>query len=147
MEDIFKKWRYPVGDIILSFGCIEFFSHRLFKQICPDKTMPLNFKLRAKKLRNELRRSPKKLKHARKVADLLDKALDLFDKRNHVAHNTVSLEMYQSLKGQEIVFFTAISDEKKANEDIVCLMTYEDLIKLQNDIRILTRKLSEFIHD
>ena len=55
--------------------------------------------------------------------------------------------MYQSLKGREIVFFTAISDEKKANEDIVCLMTYEDLIKLQNDIRILTRKLSEFIHD
>ena len=147
MEDIFKKWRYSVGDIILSFGNVEFFSHSLFREICPDKNVPPNFPDRAKKLRNELRRSPQKLKHALQIAELLDRALDLFVRRNHVAHNTVSLQIYQSLKSREFASTLAIYDEKKHNEGTSCLMTYESLVKLQIDIRILVKELSIFMHD
>lgn len=101
MEDEFDKWRYSVGDIIISFGAIEFYSHTLFRKYCPDENVTPNFPKRAKTLTKELRSGSPRLKDPCQVADLLDKALELFIKRNHVAHNTVSLHLYQSLEDGE----------------------------------------------
>ena len=127
------KWRDLVGGFILAFGEIELFTYLMWPSCYPKQEVPDKFADRISQLVDALK---KKQPRSAAVIGALREAKGLAKRRNTIAHNPASVQVYEHTKTGELFFERAI--QARRGKDYI---TDAELQKLRNKAEDLARRL------
>ena len=139
--DGFEQWYYPVGKLIVSFGNIEFFTYRLWEHVFPEVEVPVEFKKIVNKLIGKLREHDGL--SATVMISLLQQCHDLYDKRNIIAHNPATLNLFVDQKTDKFHSSIQISPQKsfKKKKQLQSI-SYQELLDLVSQVDDLCRQFA-----
>ena len=131
---LLDTWPTLVGKFLLAFGDIELISFFLWERYFPGQTAPSNFRERTSKVifhtQSDERISPA-------VGDLLRSAMQIAEKRNTVAHNPLSVQVYRHSETGELTQKLTIGSQLSKG-----YISDEDLVAVANQTQLLRRVLS-----
>lgn len=142
--DIFEQWYYPVGKLIVSFGNIEFFTYRLWEHAFPEVEVPVEFKNRVNKLIGKLKENDDLSMPV--MIRLLQQCHDLYDKRNLIAHNPATLNLFVDQKTDKFHSSIQISLQKsfKKKKQLQSI-SYQELLDLVSQVDHLKQQFAKSV--
>ncbi len=84
-------WRNLIGDFMMEFSEIEYISYSLWADKVNNGKPSHNFKTRTKQVISQLNNGSEL-----KTKNLLEKAVEIADKRNTIAHNPMLLQVFEN---------------------------------------------------
>ena len=141
-----EKWAQMIGYIFISFGDIEMITYRCIRTFPSENILPSvrNMKLAARiDLICNVLSSKFDARDSNKMVSLLGRVKHLAKKRNLIAHNPMSLDIYENEQGK----ITGLKEVIRSEIDDSKYVHYDELNELYNEItEIVPKLLSEYSH-
>jgi len=127
-RELWATWRNLIGDFMMEFSEIEYISYTLWAQKVANGNPSYKFKTRTKQVVSQLNGADEK-----EVKKNLERAIELADKRNTIAHNPALMQVFVNEKTNEIYHELAISTFKEG--DYIDLPELKELTAEACDIK------------
>jgi hypothetical protein len=122
-------WRNLIGDFMMEFSEIEYISYSLWGKVLPDKNPSHNFKERTRQIISQLNGS-----RNIEVKKYLERATELADKRNTIAHNPALLQIF--INEETNVIYRELAISTFSEGDYIDLPEIKELTTEARDIKV-----------
>ena len=137
-----EKWAQLIGQILISFGDIEMITYRCLKTFPSENILPsvINMKLGQRiDLISNVLKSKFGENDINKIISLLGRVKGLSKQRNLIAHNPMSLDIYENEQGK----ISGLKEVIRSEKDESKYVHYSDLIKTSTELSEIVPKLMD----
>jgi len=128
-SEVWTTWRDLIGNFMMEFSEIEYISFSLWRGIFSNENPSHNFKKRTKRVISQLNGSDNI-----EIRKNLERAIDIADKRNTIAHNPTLMQIFINEETNQIYRELAISTFSEGN--YIDLPEIKELTAEARDIKV-----------
>jgi hypothetical protein len=140
LEEMTNNWATEIGRVFIAFGNIEYITHQCMCTVPRDTICAVTSKMmlgpRIDLLQAIL--APLHQGHAMRLALLLQRAKELSERRNIIAHNPLGLDLYVTEKGEK-TFCESIRSLRNSEK----VLAFSQLIELRFQTEALVIELTD----